>query len=64
MKKLLTNLIHAIKTLVMYSVHSHDYNKQHFTWTFSEALDWARCYPDDDFVMISTAGRMVAVRGN
>lgn len=62
-KKLVTKVVHQIKSLVMYSVHSHDYNKQHFAWTLKDAFNWMACYHEDDFVVISTAGRMVAIRG-
>lgn len=48
-----------------YSIHSDDYNKQHFALTFSEALEWAACYHAGDFVTICRCRgmKMVAIVG-
>lgn len=36
----------------------------HRAWTLADALEWARCYPADAIIIITTrTGRIVAARG-
>lgn len=35
----------------------------HTSWSLSEALEWAACYPVDDFLYITCRGKFIAVRG-
>lgn len=36
----------------------------HRAWTLQDALEWARCYPADATIIITTrTGRIVAARG-
>lgn len=35
---------------------------EHFAWTLTGALSWARCYPKGARVTVSEANRVVAIR--
>lgn len=61
--KIKSAVVQAAAKLVGYSVHSYDYNKQHFALTYKEALEWVACYDEFDFVIVRRFGTMVAIRG-